>query len=140
MSIYALDTDILSLFEKKHPAIVARVRSHDPSELAITVLTVEEQLSGWYTEVRKAKHPERLARAYRELARTVRFLSRLQILDYDEAAIERYEELRKQKVKIRRMDLRIAVCVLTRPSAILVTRNARDFKQVPGLQIEDWSQ
>jgi hypothetical protein len=90
---------------------VAKVRDHDPSELAITVLTVEEQLSGWYTEVRKAKRPERLARAYRELARTIRFLSRLRIVDYDEAAIERYERLRKQKVKLRRMDLRIASCV-----------------------------
>jgi tRNA(fMet)-specific endonuclease VapC len=103
-------------------------------------LTVEEQMSGWYTAVRKAKRPEQLARAYRELARTVRFVSRLQIVDYDEAAIERYGELRKQKVKLRRMDLRIAACVLTQTGAILVTRNARDFNQVPGLQIEDWSQ
>jgi tRNA(fMet)-specific endonuclease VapC len=140
MSLYVLDTDILSLFEKKHPAVVSRVRGHDPKELAITVLTVEEQLSGWYTEVRKAKRPEQLARAYRELARTVRFVSRLQIVDYDETAIDRYEQLRQQKVKLRRMDLRIAACVLTQTAAILFTRNARDFKQVPGLQIEDWSQ
>jgi predicted nucleic acid-binding protein len=81
-----------------------------------------------------------LARAYRELARTVRSLARLQIVEYDTAAIERYEQLRKQKVKVPRTDLRIAACVLTRPGAILVTRNVRDFKPVPGLQIEDWSQ
>lgn len=139
MSLYVLDTDILTLFEKKHPAVMAHVKEHDPRELAITVLSVEEQLSGWYTAVRKAKRPEQLARAYRELARIVRFLSRTQIIEYDEAAMRRYEQLRKQKVKIRRMDLRIAATVLEQTAATLVTRNLRDFKQVPGLQIEDWS-
>ena len=128
MSLYVLDTDMLTLFEKTHKAVVARVQDHDPRELAITVLSVEEQLSGWYTAIRKAKRAEQLARAYRELARSVRFLSHLQIIDYDEAAIDRYEQLRKQKVKIRRMDLRIAACLLGRPAAILVTRNVRDFK------------
>jgi len=140
MSHYVLDTDLLTLFEKKHPAVTARVQAHDPRDLAITVLSVEEQLSGWYTAIRKAKRSEQLARAYRELARSVRFLSRLQIIDYDDAAIQRYEQLRKHKVKLSRTDLRIASCVLVNKEAILVSRNVRDFKQVPGLHIEDWSQ
>jgi tRNA(fMet)-specific endonuclease VapC len=138
MSLYVLDTDMLTLFEQNHPEVTARVNSHSPTELAITVLSVEEQLSGWYTRVRKAKRPDQLAQAYRELAKTVRFFARLQILDYPEPAIERYEQLRKQKVKISRSDLRIAAVVLER-RAILVTRNSRDFKQVPGLHFEDWS-
>jgi tRNA(fMet)-specific endonuclease VapC len=99
---------------------------------------VEEQLSGWYGQLRQAKQPERLAWAYRHLAATVRFLHQVQIVDFDESAIRRYEQLKKLKLKIGKMDLRIAATLLER-DAILVTRNRHDFQQVPGLHIEDWS-
>jgi tRNA(fMet)-specific endonuclease VapC len=138
MTRYVLDTDTLQLFQDEHPRVVARVRAVAPGDRAISVVTVEEQLSGWYTQLRQAKRPERLAWAYRRLAATVRFLSQGQIIDFDEPAIRRCEQLKKLKLKVRKMDLRIAATVLER-GAILVTRNARDFRQVPDLQIEDWS-
>ncbi|HEY7310880.1 MAG TPA: type II toxin-antitoxin system VapC family toxin [Gemmataceae bacterium] len=138
MSMYVLDTDTLQLFQNEHPRVVAHVQAVAPGERAISVISVEEQLSGWYAQLRQAKRPERLAWAYRRLAATVRFLSRVQIVDFDEAAIRRYEELKKLKLKVSKMDLRIAATVLEQ-NAILVTRNVRDFQQVPGLRIEDWS-
>jgi tRNA(fMet)-specific endonuclease VapC len=94
MSLFVLDTDSLTLFQEGHPAVTAQVRAHHANELAISVVTVEEQLSGWYAQVRKARSPEKLAWAYRRLAGNVRFLSRLQILDFDERAIDRYDALR----------------------------------------------
>jgi tRNA(fMet)-specific endonuclease VapC len=138
VSLYLLDTDTLQLYQDENPKVVSRVHAVPPGERAISVVTVEEQLSGWYTQLRQAKAPEKLAWAYRRLAETVRFLARIQIVDFDEPAIHRCEQLRKLKLKVRKMDLRIAATVLER-RAILVTRNLRDFKQVPGLQIEDWS-
>jgi tRNA(fMet)-specific endonuclease VapC len=95
-------------------------------------------LSGRYTHVRKAKNDSQPALAYSSLAKAVRFLSRLQILDFDEPARRRCEQLRKAKIKIGRMDLWIAA-VVPEHGAILVSRNIRDFRKVPGLQIEDWS-
>ena len=80
----------------------------------------------------------RLAWAYRRLSESVRFLARLTILSYDEQAMQRFEQLRKQKIKIGRTDLRIAATVLEH-GATLVTENVRDFKQVPGLKIVSWS-
>jgi tRNA(fMet)-specific endonuclease VapC len=139
MSLYVLDTDTLQLYQDGHPKVVARAQAVKPDDRAITVITVEEQLSGWYAELRQAKRPERLAWAYRRLAANVRLLSQIQIIDFDESAIRRYEQLKKAKVKVRKMDLRIAATVLER-AAILVTRNVRDFRQVPGLRLEDWSQ
>lgn len=135
---FILDTDVLTLIQEGHPEVGGRFLQHPAESVAITVLSVEEQLSGWYTQVRKAKRPDRLAWAYRRLTENIRFLARLQVLTYDEKAMERSEQLRKQKIKIGRTDLGIAAIVLEH-GATLVTENVRDFTQVPGLMIVSWS-
>ena len=40
MSLYILDTDIISLYQHDHPAVAAAIQKHPLSELAITVLMV----------------------------------------------------------------------------------------------------
>jgi tRNA(fMet)-specific endonuclease VapC len=55
---FILDTDVLTLIQQGHPEIGGRFLQQTPDTVAITVLSVEEQLSGWYTQVRKAKRPE----------------------------------------------------------------------------------
>jgi tRNA(fMet)-specific endonuclease VapC len=49
MALFVLDTDILTLLERGNGAVVANVAKHAPEEIAISIVTVEEQLSGWYT-------------------------------------------------------------------------------------------
>ena len=66
------------------------------------------------------------------------FISQLQIISFSEPAIIRYEQLKSQKLNIRKMDLRIAAIVLDK-GGVLVTHNTRDFQRVPNLVIEDWS-
>ena len=139
MSLHILDTDTLTLFQDGHAAVCKRAKDHPQKELAITVLSVEEQLSGWYTALRRAKRIDKLAWVYRRLAENVGFLSRLQILAFEEPAIRRYQELTKLKLRVRKMDLRIAATVLE-VGATLVTRNTRDFKLIPGLAFADWSE
>jgi tRNA(fMet)-specific endonuclease VapC len=138
MSLYVLDTDTLTLHQEGHAKVRERAGAVPPAEIAVSVLSVEEQLSGWYTQLRQAKKPDRLVWAYRRLAQNVRFLSRLTIPDFDEAAIARFENLRLQKLKIGKTDLQIAAVALQN-EAILVTANTSDFKRIPGLRIEDWS-
>ena len=48
MSLYVLDTDITTLYRRGHETVIRHALTHPPEELAITVITVEEQLSGWY--------------------------------------------------------------------------------------------
>jgi tRNA(fMet)-specific endonuclease VapC len=138
MNLYVLDTDTFQLFQDDNPTVVARVCAVPPTELAISVISVEEQLSGWYTQLRQAKNETRLAWAYRRLAAAIRSFTKVDVVDFDEPAIRRYEQLKKLKLKVRKMDLRIAAIVLER-DAILVTRNMRDFRHVPALRLEDWS-
>ena len=68
----------------------------------------------------------------------VRFFVRFHILTFAEPAIVRYEGLRATHRRLDKDDLRIAAIVLECGDA-LVTRNTRDFQQIPGLVIEDWS-
>lgn len=138
MSLHVLDTDTLSLYERSHPAVVRSVRACNPGELAITVISVEEQLSGWYSMLRRAKKDDEVAQAYQRLADSVQLLAGLPILSFPEPAIARYDQLVAMKLNIGRMDLRIAAITLEH-GGILVTRNVRDFQRVPGLAIEDWS-
>jgi tRNA(fMet)-specific endonuclease VapC len=55
MTPYVLDTDTLTLFQENHPVVVRQVVQHPRAELAVTILSVEEQLSGWYTRLPRAK-------------------------------------------------------------------------------------
>lgn len=138
MSLYVLDTDHVSLFRYGHTAVVARVEATPVEQLATTIITIEEQLSGWYTQVRKARDADKLARAYAGLFQVVEGAATMRVLPFTAAAVQRYLELRKRLPRLGKLDLSIAAIVLEN-AGILVTRNRGDFDQVPGLVIEDWS-
>jgi tRNA(fMet)-specific endonuclease VapC len=137
--LHVLDTDTLSLLQEGHPTVPKRVAACPAEDLAITVISVEEQLSGWYRRLRRAKKPEELARVYERLTATACSLARLPILSFSEAAIHRSKALQPAKLNVRKMDLCIAAIALEH-QAIVVTRNVRDFQRVPNLVVEDWSQ
>ena len=64
MSLFVLDTDILTLYYCGDPIVVRSVDARPATDLAISVMTVDEQLTGWYTLTRQARRPEEIARAY----------------------------------------------------------------------------
>ena len=138
MSLCVLDTDIVTLYRGGHALVCKHVGSHSPADLAVTVLTIEEQLSGWYGLLRRIKQPPQVAWAYQELANAVQFFSLLRILSYSLPAIARYDSLRVLKLNIGKMDLRIAA-VVQENGGVLVTRNLRDFQRVPNLVVENWA-
>lgn len=136
---YVLDTDILTLYQRGNAKVIRNVQTCPQDLLAVTIISVEEQLSGWYTELRKAKRVDQLAQVYQRMTDAVRFFIRFNILTFAEPAIVRYQGLRATLRRLDKDDLRIAAIVLEGGDT-LVTRNVRDFRQVPGLRIEDWSQ
>lgn len=138
MSLFVLDTDHISLLQRAHPAVAAHVLATPPDELAVSVITFEEQLGAWYTQIRQARDPEKLARAYEGLFQILEDAKRLRILPFSRSAIDRYLELRRTHRRVGRMDLAIAAITIE-AGAILVTRNRVDFEPIEGLAIEDWS-
>jgi tRNA(fMet)-specific endonuclease VapC len=138
MNVYVLDTDTLSLFQRGHPIVTKRCAAKSPGELAITVSSVEKQLSGRLRFIRKVRKPDDLSRAYQSLIQTLRSPAKLPIISFSPAAFARYSQLIGLKLNAGRVDLRIAATVLE-VGGILVTRNVRDFSRIPGLILEDWS-
>lgn len=95
-------------------------------------------MTGWYAEIRQAKNPAQAARAYEQLALTVKFFAVTTLLPYTEMDMARFEQLLRLKLNVGKNDLRIAAIALEN-NAVVVTRNGRDFGRVPDLVIEDWT-
>jgi tRNA(fMet)-specific endonuclease VapC len=102
MSLFVLDTDILSLYYRGEANVVRNIDSRGYSELAISVITVDEQLTGWYTLTRKARQSKELAQAYARLADAVVHLAQWRILPYTESAIARVAQLKGTFLKGQR--------------------------------------
>jgi len=137
MTLYVLDTNVLVDFQAGHNTVCSRVLACPIDQLATTVISVEEQLSGWYTLLRRAKSNTKLSRAYQRLSENVKLLAHFQLLNFDESAIERFVQLKKLRLGVKHMDLRIAAIVLE-SHGVLVTRNEVDFNQIPDLTVENW--
>jgi tRNA(fMet)-specific endonuclease VapC len=139
MSLYVLDTDHLSLYRYGHPEVSAHIEATPADQLAVTIITIEEQLRAWYTQIRRARDRDQLAHAYQGLFEVAETSKYIRVLPFTSRAIERYLDLRARLPRLGKMDLSIAAIALEY-DGIVVTRNRRDFEQVPGLEIQDWSQ
>jgi len=138
MSLHVLDTDHFTLYRYGHETVTRRVEAVRADQLAITIITIEEQLTGWYTQVRQARSAEKLTRAYAGLFQATEAIGRVQVLPFTAGAVQRYLELRKKLRRVGKLDLAIAAIVLE-ADGIVATRNRGDFGQVPNLRIEDWT-
>jgi len=140
---YVLDTDHLTLLQHAQPELIRRISQVKTDEIGLTVISIEESVRGWLSEVRDASRggqsqARKLHIAYDNLRDVVQFLSRFQAVSFTESASTQFADLRRQGVRIGTQDLRIAsICLVN--GLILLTRNAKDFSQVPNLAIEDWT-
>lgn len=75
MSLYVLDTDTLTLYERMHPAVLRNVFHHSADDIRLTTITVEEQLAGWFAMLRSARSPSQIETVHSRLAATVRLLA-----------------------------------------------------------------
>ncbi|WP_375469417.1 hypothetical protein [uncultured Nostoc sp.] len=93
MTLWILDTDHVSLFQQLHPVITQHINAVNSEDIAITIITVEEQLRGRFNVIRKASSSDALLLAYAKLQATLEFFKNVRSLGFNEYAINCYEDL-----------------------------------------------
>jgi tRNA(fMet)-specific endonuclease VapC len=137
-----IDTDHATLLkypesERGHRFIERLEKVPKSEALGVAIVTVEERMRGWLAVIAKEKTALRQVVGYRELIRLFEFYQEFEIVPFDEAAAQQFEELRKQRLRLGTMDLKIAATALVQ-NALLLSANRRDFERVPGLRVENW--
>jgi tRNA(fMet)-specific endonuclease VapC len=138
MTLWILDTDHISLYQRGDLNVINRLSSANPKNLAVTVISLEEQMYGRLSEIKKATSAISLITAYSRLEITLDYFKSVQVLPFDQNAHTFFESLIRQKLRVGTQDLRIAAIALS-VNGIVVTRNQKDFGKVLNLQVENWA-
>lgn len=135
-----LDTDHISEYQKGTSSEAHRLkrRLDDSAEsYATTIITVEEVMRGWMAAIRRIHDPRQQISAYARLQHLFRFFATWNVLAWDAGAADEFAALKQAQTRIGTMDLKIASICLAN-NATLLSRNSKDFDNVPGLRVEDW--
>lgn len=128
---YLLDTNICIYILKNYPPQVKeQFLKHQKDEILLSSITIAELLLG------ACKSPKK------ESMQVVKmFIENFEILNFDEGSANEYAKIRaKLELKgevIGNMDMLIAA-IAKANGCVLVTNNAKEFKRVDGLVIENW--
>ncbi|MBI2950288.1 MAG: type II toxin-antitoxin system VapC family toxin [Verrucomicrobia bacterium] len=134
-----LDTDHFSEFERGTRAgaeLRERLRVADQAK-AVTVVTAEEVMRGWLAYIHQHRDGLQSENAYRQFQTSLQSFGKWIILPWTQGGANLLQGFRRQRIRIGSMDLRVASIVLAH-EATLLTRNLADFRQVPGLRVENW--
>lgn len=98
MTLWILDTDHISLYQRGYLTVIEQVISKAPQDLAVTIISIEEQMYGRLNEIKRASPSNSLVSAYSRLEVTVDYYKSIQILSFDQNAQVCFEELMRQKI------------------------------------------
>ena len=139
--MWLLDTDHLSILERGGSTALSlqlRLGQIQARQLGTTIINYEEQMRGWMSRLAQARTPQKLVETYARLQQHVETFRDTHIAAYDEQAAREFERLNQLRLRIGTKDKRIAAICLAHGDTLL-TRNLKDFQQIPGLRAEDWS-
>ena len=139
MSRYLLDTDTITLIQFGHATAVRHIAARADADVAVSVLSFQEQMRGWLGRLTRLTAASQLADWYdRLVTRMFPLWRRYELLPFPLPAIQRFQQLRSLRLNVGLMDLRLAAVALEN-NLTVVTRNTRDFGRIAGLQTDDWS-
>lgn len=96
MNLWILDTDCFSLFQRGNSPVVKRVTNTRPEQLAITIVTIEEQIRGRLSIIRRSSD-EKTVLAYANLKNLLQDIQQLNILDFTNEANNYYPGINSAK-------------------------------------------
>jgi tRNA(fMet)-specific endonuclease VapC len=138
--VILLDSDHVAVLvesrQKLRDELIARLDA-TRDVIGLPIIVVEEQLRGWLAEIHRVRDPHKQIVPYLRLAKLVDFLGAWSISDWNEAAADKYKQLRQSRIRIGTQDLKIAAIAIA-CDATLLSANLQDFEKVPGLRVEDW--
>ena len=127
--MYVLDTDHASIIQRRSEPdfsrLDRRMRARPLSDFYFTIVTFHELVMGANLYISKAKDEAGLTRGYRLMDEILAQFKPAQVLSFDEPSARTYRDLRDQKIRIGKMDLRIGAIVLSH-NMTLLTRNTSD--------------
>lgn len=128
---YMLDTNMCIYAQKNYSQVIEHIKDNWDNGIVISSITLAELEFGVQASADIEKNTVAL----------YKFLSIVEILDFDSSAATEYgkirADLRKKGTPIGNMDMLIAAHAKSK-NLVVVTHNTREFEQVEGLQIEDW--
>ncbi len=140
---YLLDTDHVSVLQrpdgKGFAELTRRIGEVGEDEIALCVVSLHEQTVGCHAYINRARSQADVTRGYAMLGRVLDAFVSAAVLSFDAAAAQSFDEFASRRLQVGTLDLRIAAVALSR-GLILLTRNTSDFKRVPGLRIENWTE
>lgn len=139
---HLLDTDIASIWQQgagtDYSVLVLRMSAYPLADVGVSVISFHEQMVGASAYLNRGRTGADFVAGYERLERLRQWFTAVNVVPFDVAAQAVFDNLKAAKVRVGTMDLRIAAIALSR-NLVVVTRNARDFNQVPGLTVEDWT-
>jgi tRNA(fMet)-specific endonuclease VapC len=139
--MYLLDTDSLSILEhggETARLLIAKLSILEANELAVTIISYEEQMRGWLSYLARARSIQAQVEAYKRLKKQLENYCAISVIEFDERSAVEFQRLKKLYPRLGSMDLKIAAIAIAN-NAILLTRNLKDFGQIEELRSEDWT-
>jgi tRNA(fMet)-specific endonuclease VapC len=135
---FLLDTDHLTLLDHGDLLVMQHIAVQAPNAVGLPAVTVEEYLRGRLSAISRAKDGATRVQCYQWFVETLQLIQPYPIARFDQAAEDQFQLLLAMHLRFGTRDQKIAAIALAN-NVILVTRNKKDFGQVPGLVLQDWS-
>jgi tRNA(fMet)-specific endonuclease VapC len=136
-----LDTDHINVLtnpeSRQRADLLAKMQAAGDQLFATSAISVEEQVRGWLALINATSDVVKQVPYYERFVSLFVFFRHWVIVPFDERAARQFKGLRQQRLRLGTMDLKIASIALVHNTKLL-SANLRDFRRVPGLQVESW--